>query len=189
MFRLVGAAAEALFRVRSGRRLLAQARAAVFLNLLFVFPQLHFDLVDHAIDGRIEIGVRFLSDEVVLVLRIDAQLDLSIVFMFQIDRQFDLSDSIEEADELFQLLANLSLGRFAQLSVACRDLGLHRVALSLKTNNGWFEVQYPTRREIPAVSRLSSSNVVGVTFGTTNLSERRHSNKASSDSQRSDDLS
>lgn len=125
-----------LLRVGAGGRL-PETRTAVFLNLLFVLTQLHFNLVNHAVDGCHQIRRLFLRDEVVLVLRIDAQLHVSIIFMLKVDGQFDFHHPIEEPDQLFQLCSELFLGRFAQLAVACRDLGLHRDALSLKTKYEW----------------------------------------------------
>lgn len=177
--------AEPLLRVRAGRRLLTQARSAVFLDFLFVLTKLHFDFVNHAVDGRHQLGGLIFGDEVVLVLGIDAQLDLSTVFLFQVDREFDFRNPIEKADQLIQLRAKLLLSRFAQLSVACRDLSLHRDALSLKTNNGCSQAAVCGCRADPVYTlRLATLNVVGVTFETTNLSKPGHSNKPSSDPQR-----
>ena len=94
-------------------RLLTQPGPAMLLDFLFILPQLLFQLVDHAVDGRHEFAVGLFGHEVVLMFGVDAEFDFRVRRVLKIDRKFDFRKAFEQPGELLQLRSQLFLGRFA----------------------------------------------------------------------------
>ncbi len=83
--------------------------APVILNLLFVSVDLMFDSVNRLVKGNQQIVVPNPSNEIVLVLGIESNLDVLERDVLQIDRDLNHGDSAEVVKQFFGLFLKLLL--------------------------------------------------------------------------------
>ena len=94
------------------------------LDLFFVATDLALDLLQRQVDCRIQIRMGLACHQVVLVFRLDDELDM-IGSLLEIDRHLDERNAVEKVQQLLGLVANELLMGVAEVTVACGDFNLH----------------------------------------------------------------
>src|SRR5688572_3051442 len=116
--------------LRGGLQMLV-AGGAVLLEALFELAELLLDFLDRAVE-RGQHRVRLdRGHKIVVMLGIDAQLELGRVAMLQIDRDLDGGDSVQKPADPLDLLVNFLLRTGTQMTVPGRNVDLHGVKLLL----------------------------------------------------------
>lgn len=95
------------------------------LDLFFVATELAFQLGEGKIDGGQNIVMAFARDDIMLVLGLHHELDDLGMLVFEIDRDFNHRQPLEQSRQFFRFLPDELLSCFAKMPMPRGNLDLH----------------------------------------------------------------